>query len=844
MKNIFTFLLLFLAITGLFGQTPGTLSVCEVKISFVANKTNPVTYSFKTDPMTDGSKYNWNFSDGQVSDNSNPTKSFKANGSYVVYVKVSKNDQDCIGRLAFNYEAGTPTPIILSGKGKVKKLATNDACGLQITLDNGSVIVPKEVVPAFEFRDGQYVELAYELFQDKPSGCPAGIYTKINRIAEIQVVNTCKIPILIEKKNTVPVSYSFKTENQATTSKFIWTFGDGAKSDMINPDHAFKTTDSYLINLKVYDPASGKVCYGELKANFDGETTAPPISVIVYAKGKVIKSTSADCGLVLALENKTLVPLEWGMNYTLAEGKYVEFAYEVLKDKTSDCGTPVKIHKISEIITVIPCKTPISFVKNDKPGTYTFSTEQKPAASKFYWYFGDGGSSNEISPVYTFKKSGNWVINLKVIDAAGKVCYGETKGKFDGETNPSFAGRGKIKKLTTAGCEFVITSDNVAFIPTNLPAGFILKDGMYVEFTYEKMVNKITNCTEGAEIKILTIKEIVITPNCNFDIVAKSVEATPNTFKFTIVGLTIAEIKACKWNFGDGTTGATTKDPEHKFVKTGTFEVSCAIVTVSGCTITRTIKKTVLMPPVTTCKGAISLTLFDPIDNTCNGSAVVKLMNGDNEMANVTYLWSNGQKGNTAKELCPDKSYTVQVSIEGVCQKSTSFTMLSKPMFKASTLNGLSNFAVTDPKEGVDYEWSIGNGLNLKGAEINVDFQTDGVFDVTLKAVSGSNVSETSQQIVVMKSATGTEIINKSILNIFPNPAKEQLNINFGKPVSGNLFIEIMNLAGQRAYSQQLKANGLDHTAVNLKQLKAGIYFIRITNGKQVIADRKFIKAD
>lgn len=843
MKTTFTLLLLFLTISGLFAQTPGTISECTVKIGFVANKTNPVTYSFKTDPVTDGAKYYWNFSDGQVSDNWNPTKSFKATGTYSVTVKVSKNDQVCSGKLEFKYEAAAPAPVILTAKGKVKKLATNDGCGLLITLDNGIVIVPNEMPSGivFEFKDGQYVELAYELFRDKSSGCPSGIYAKISKIAEIQVVTVCKVPITYEKKNTVPVSYTFKTTPTISTSKYYWTFGDNGKSEIANPDHAFQTTGSYLINLKIID-AAGNVCYGELRANFDGAVTPPPAPIIEYAKGKVTKSTVADCGLLITLDNKILVPVQWAMNFVLKEGQYVEIAYEVLKDKTSPCGTPVKIHKISEIMVVTPCTTPIRFVKTEnKPGTYTFSTEQKPASSKFYWYFGDGGSSNEISPVYTFKKGGNWVINLKVLDETGKVCYGETKATFEGETNPPLAGKGKIKKLNSP-CEWVIYTDLGIFIPTNLPAGFILKDGMYVEFTYEKLTTKSNNCMEGPDIKILTIKEIPVTISCNFDIIVKPKEATPNTFKFTTAGP--AEIKTWKWTFGDGSVGATTQDPEHVFEKSGIYEVTCTITTASGCTVSKTIKHTVLLPPVSTCKGAINLTLYDPVDNKCNGSAVIKLMDGDKEMTGVTYLWSNGQKGNTAKELCPDKAYTVQAIIDGVCQKSTSFTMLSKPMWKAANINGLSNFSVIEPKEGIEYEWLIGNNLSLKGAEVNVDFQNEGVFDVTLKAVSGANISESTQQIVVMKSITGTEIITKSDVKIFPNPAKESLNINFGNPVSGTLFVEVMNMAGQRSYAQQLKTDGLDHTTINLKPLRSGIYFVRITNGKQLIVDRKFIKAD
>jgi PKD repeat protein len=308
--------------------------------------------------------------------------------------------------------------------------------------------------------------------------------------------------------------------------------------------------------------------------------------------------------------------------------------------------------------------------------------------------------------------------------------------------------------------------------------------------------------------------------------------------------LSSSEIKTWNWKFGDGKT-SDAKNPEHVYEKTGTYEVTCTITTAAGCTATRTAKYTVLTSPLTTCKGAVSLLLFDPTDNQCNGKATVKLLDENaKEIANVSYLWSDGRTGASIENLCPDKTYSVQASIAGVCQKNTSFTMLSKPVWRASVLNGQSNFTVIAPKEGVEYEWSFGNGIKLKGAEVTYDFATDGIYNITLKAVSGSDSSEYSQQVVVMKSVTGTNIINKSELEVYPNPVKEMLKINFGNPVEGNLNIEIMNIAGQRVFAQQLKTDGLNQAAINVQNLKSGIYFLRLTNGKYLITDRKFIKAD
>jgi PKD repeat protein len=484
-----------------------------------------------------------------------------------------------------------------------------------------------------------------------------------------------------------------------------------------------------------------------------------------------------------------------------------------------------------------------------------------------------------------------------------------------------------VKKYTAAGCDLVIALDNVVLIPAKMMTDFLLKEGQYVEFTFEKFAEKVSTCKEGTDVKILTIKEIPVTPECKayfsatkdplklktvtftnlsvgelaewnwsfgdnttskelkpiheyaaagvykvclyivtkagckteyctevkveippilptckFDIVVKQKELTPNTLIFYTVSN--VETKTWNWKFGDGKT-SDQKNPEHAYEKAGTYEVSCTITTVAGCTETRVIKYTVLAAPLTNCSGAISILLFDPTDNKCSGKATVTLKDATGkDIPNVKYLWADNRTSSTVENLCPDKTYSVQAIVEGVCQKSYSFTFLSKPIWRASSINGQNSFTVIEPKEGIEYEWNFGDGIKLKGAAVSYNFENDGVYDVTLKAVSGSNSSEFTQQVVVLKSITGTAVINKSELSIFPNPVKDMLKINLGNTVEGTMNVEIMNIAGKRAYSQQIKSEGYNNLDINVQHLKSGIYFLRVTNGKYLVTDRKFIKTE
>ena len=303
MRNIFTFLLVVFTFSGLFAQTE-----CTVKILFSMNKSLAPSYTFKTDPGKDGAKYYWSFGDKTNSDSPSPTHIYKMGDTYLVQVKVVTADgKSCYGEVKARFEGGTnvTTPAILSAKGKVKKTGLNDGCRLLIYLENGTVLAPVEVVPTFEFKDGQYVEFAYELQKEKPSGCTSGVSVKIHRIAEIVVPTVCKVPVNFKKNDAKSVSYTFSTTDQPADSKFYWYFGDGGKSESATPTYIFKKAGTWVINLKVVDKA-GKVCYGEVKAQFEGETAPAPI--ILSAKGKVkMPGSNEGCKLAIYLENGDVI---------------------------------------------------------------------------------------------------------------------------------------------------------------------------------------------------------------------------------------------------------------------------------------------------------------------------------------------------------------------------------------------------------------------------------------------------------------------------------------------------------------------------------------------------------
>ncbi|MFZ4400774.1 MAG: C10 family peptidase [Bacteroidales bacterium] len=72
-------------------------------------------------------------------------------------------------------------------------------------------------------------------------------------------------------------------------------------------------------------------------------------------------------------------------------------------------------------------------------------------------------------------------------------------------------------------------------------------------------------------------------------------------------------------------------------------------------------------------------------------------------------------------------------------------------------------------------------------------------------------------------------------LSIYPNPAHGTLNINGNFKTSGTVKYDISNILGSKVISSNMSVSlGNQNKAIDISQLKSGIYFLNIENGKSV----------
>lgn len=76
---------------------------------------------------------------------------------------------------------------------------------------------------------------------------------------------------------------------------------------------------------------------------------------------------------------------------------------------------------------------------------------------------------------------------------------------------------------------------------------------------------------------------------------------------------------------------------------------------------------------------------------------------------------------------------------------------------------------------------------------------------------------------------------------LYPVPATDQLNIRFNEAPEDPLFIEVFNLSGQRVFQKQLPSFDTEYR-IAIHDLTAGTYVIRLTTGKELLYNRRFVK--
>lgn len=220
----------------------------------------------------------------------------------------------------------------------------------------------------------------------------------------------------------------------------------------------------------------------------------------------------------------------------------------------------------------------------------------------------------------------------------------------------------------------------------------------------------------------------------------------------------------------------------------------------------------------------------------CYGSSVT--LTADS-VSGYTFQWKKNAvaiSGATARTYKVTTSGSYSVITTNACGLAT-----STPLSCTRILNPTPVISTTDPLTycagqaintmftantytGVTYQWQK-NSVNINAAIAqNYTASATGKYRVRETANGCSRTS--SAKSIIINCRMGEDILNASILSIYPNPANNSITLQLSSAQPA--IISVTNLFGQIVYSEKINA---EQTQIDVNKFPAGIYVVRWNSG-------------
>jgi gliding motility-associated-like protein len=436
------------------------------------------------------------------------------------------------------------------------------------------------------------------------------------------------------------------TNTSVNGVSFLWDFGDGTSSTLVDPPpHFYGTTGTYTVTLTVtnaqgcasvasrqvniYAPPTvgiqvANLCIGETAQFTPVVTTAPGNPVLSYAwdLGDGTTSTAQNPAHQYANAGTYVIGLEVTTPYCQGDGTQ----WVSLQPR------PQAAFATSAVLGCTPF--PVQF------------TNQSTGATLYTWHFGDGMSTTEESPTHTFINTGgtNITRTITLIAASAFGCADTVTAQVTVTPGVQalFTHNG-IPGCAPLDVTFTNTSTGATSYSWDLGDGTTSTDfepqHTYVNTTFFMVVHTVRLvATSPAGCSDTAYAQVTVFPMPDFSFSAQPANGcAPLQVTFpSIVGAV-----SYQWDFGDGTTG-TGPSPTHVYINDtqtpAVYTVTMIGANAFGCTATAVTTLTVFPNPVAE---------FALADTAGCHPFTTTLTN--NSIGGLGYQWTygDGQSGNT-----------------------------------------------------------------------------------------------------------------------------------------------------------------------------------------------------
>jgi len=564
-----------------------------------------------------------------------------------------------------------------------------------------------------------------------------------------------------------PLTYEFR-DSSYDASVLSWDFGDGETSNSAHSNHTYTHTGDYQIILRAENPTSGcpasfdttMIFVREIESNFQlgEEAVCQGASLVLDASPSQQVDTSCWKGRtwIFDISGRPITTQEDSVlfSFSIPGQETVTLVTEDINGCTDTMRQLIDILEIEADFEI--SDRSICFPSEI---AFTSSTESDTSISSYEWQFGDGGSSSEANPFYTY-----------------------TGGFADGDTIPITLQVKDALGCPSSASDFVVVYQPRSFIITDPPfANICLGEevkffgtpyndaGSNLSFSWdfgnghngEGAATLSTYDTEGSYLARMTYQEVG--SGCGgVDSVLVNVQAPPEALFTTSVDedpfvcfpsqiqftntTATNTVLSHRWDFGNGQQ-STDRNPLASFEK-GTFEVELISSTTFGCSDT-TYRSITLIGP----EGDFD---FNP-EGICEGGSATFAIKDTLEVNSFSWDFGDGtplqddvspitHTYNNIPVLGPRPVTLILRSAENGC-----VTTVTKPITIFETradflVNGSRDSVFCDDiltftdnsTQANAYRWDFGNGMTTEQQNPEMSF-APGSYQVQL-AVANTDI--------------------------------------------------------------------------------------------------------
>jgi len=828
------------------GLPPADSTFCQAYFDAYTDSTDFMTWYFIdlsfTEPGTIPAQWLWDFGDGTSSGEQNPVHTYTETGTYTVCLTITDNSGTCQDTFCKDLDVTGYPPVNCEN---YFMYITNDNLTFTFT---GFVNSPDECVYLWNFGDnttGSGQNVTHTFQQTGVSYYNVCLQTiTMNNNGDTCAYTSCQqvfvgnlpgcqamffyYPLDSLNEN---LEYQFQDVSFGNPTLWYWDFGDGTTSDLQNPVHTFAEPGTYLVCLTISDDSIcqdmscqnvivGMPIPGDC-SNFFTYTVQEPCTVTftgeAYYNGMPVEADS--------------YVWEFG-DGTTGTGQTVTHTYNpvgslvfnvcLMTEITEPSGATCSALSCQDvwITNNTECLAQFQYYPYDSLNlthTYQFLDISWGNPDTWLWDFGDGTTSGEQNPVHTFPDYGLYNVCLTISNTEDS-CF-------------------------NTHCETVFADT----IPDNCES----------YFTYQ--VQDLTVSFEGHSLSFF-----------------------PLTWE---------------WQFGDG-TGGEGPAVTHTYIEEGSYTVTLVTTDESGCTWSSTQTVTVGSSP--------SYTLFGQVimGNTIAdiGSAILYRMDdpaGGIYIVDVQYLDSAGMYHFTdvepgayliLAELAPGSAgygeYLPTYYGDVVFWGDATVITLGEPQnpYDIHLVAAASYSSGPGTVTGMitqDLEFS-GRGtpaqnieillINHTGQVIALNYSAaDGTFtfpDLALgiydiyAEVPGKNTIPATVTLDDLNATVNVEIVitgdqvnqlygindpekilSMHVGEVYPDPVNDEAFIPIECSGSVTAEITLFNQMGQRTVQYMVILHQGDNIVpIKTKNLPEGIYLLKLTDSRNNLITRKFIK--